>query len=100
MPFTPLALDRARLAHPLELALKPRDPLLHAAPIDFELRFAGSTRADSTSLARKVMPHARETREQILQLRELNLQAPFPAARALREDIENQLRAIENFSGK
>src|SRR5438552_17570222 len=41
------------------------------------------------------MPHPGETRQKILQLSQLNLQSTFPAARALRKDIENQLRSIE-----
>ena len=35
-----------------------------------------------------------------MQLRQLDLQTPFAAARALRENIENQLRAIEHFARK
>ena len=46
------------------------------------------------------MPHSRQSRQQILQLRELNLQSAFATARALRENVENQLRAIEHFAGK
>ena len=35
-----------------------------------------------------------------MQLRELNLQPAFATARALREDIEDQLGAIEHFARK
>ena len=43
-------------------------------------------------------PHSRQARQQILQLRELDLQPAFTAARALREDVENELGAIEHFA--
>ena len=50
--------------------------------------------------AAKGGPHSRQAREQILQLRQLDLQSAFAAAGALRENIENQLRAIEHFARK
>ena len=43
------------------------------------------------------MPHPGEPRQKILQLSQLNLQSTFPAAGALRKDVENQLRSIENL---
>ena len=36
-----LALNVPMFAHIDQFAIKPRDPLLHAPPIHFELRFAG-----------------------------------------------------------
>ena len=44
------------------------------------------------------MPHSGEARQKILQLRQLNLQSAFPAARALRENIQDQLCSIEDFA--
>ena len=41
---------------------------------------------------------ADQPRQQILQLRQLDLPLPFPRARAPREDVENQLRAIDDFA--
>ena len=98
MPLPALPLDRAHFAHAFELALEPRDSLLHPPPIHFELRFARAARADAAGLARQVVPHPRQPREQILQLRQLDLQSAFAAARALRENIEDQLRAIEHLA--
>src|SRR5204863_9664311 len=45
-------------------------------------------------------PHSSEPREQILQLRQLDLESSFAAARALRENIEDELGAIEHFARK
>src|SRR4051794_19223254 len=100
MPLTPLPLNRANFAHAFQLALEPRNPLLDAAAIDFELGFTRPPRPNAAGLTRQVSPHSREPRQQILQLRELDLEASFPAPGALREDVENELGAIENFTRK
>jgi hypothetical protein len=44
------------------------------------------------------MPHSRQARQKILQLGQLDLQSAFPAASALRKNIEDQLRPIDNFA--
>ena len=44
------------------------------------------------------MPHASQSRQKILQLRELDLQPALAAAGALRENVENQLGAIEHLA--
>ena len=44
------------------------------------------------------MPHPGKTRQQILQLGQLDLQPAFAAAGTLSENIENELRPIENFA--
>ena len=59
MTLPSLALNVADFAHAFELALQTRDPFLHAPPIDFQLRFAGTARADAARLPRKVRPHSR-----------------------------------------
>jgi hypothetical protein len=92
------ALHAADLADAFELAFQLCDSLLHASAVHFELRLARSPGADAARLPREVRPHTREPRQQILQLRELDLQPPFPAPRPLREDVENQLRAIEHLA--
>jgi hypothetical protein len=71
---------------------------LHAPAIDFQLRLTRATRADTASLPRQVIPHPGKTRQKILQLSQLDLQAAFPALSALRKNVEYQLRTIENFA--
>ena len=44
------------------------------------------------------MPHPRQPRQQILQLRKLDLQTPFATPRTLREYIEDQLRPIQHLA--
>src|SRR6266702_17202 len=98
MSFAALSLYRARLAHGFQLPFEPRDPFLHAATINFQLRFARAARPDAACLPGQVMPHPGETRQKILQLRQLDLQSSFPAACSLSKDVEDQLCSIENLA--
>ena len=97
MAFSPLTLNSSRFPHGFQLALEARNSFLHAPAVDFQLRFTRAARADPARLARQVIPHPSEAWQKILQLRELDLQSAFPAACALRKNIENQLRSIEHL---
>src|SRR5437868_5586998 len=100
MAFSSFPLHRPRSPHRVQLPLQARNSLLHPAAVDFQLRLSRTARADAAGLPREVVPHASEARQQILQLRQLNLQAPLPTARALRKNVENELGAIEHLAGK
>ena len=82
--------------------LEASEPLAQPAPVDLELRFAGSASADAAAAraaaanARKMRPLARQSRLQITELRDLDLQLALERMRALRENIENQLAAIDH----
>src|SRR5205807_4034796 len=89
MSFATFALYRARFAHRFRLPLQSRDPFLHAASINFQLRFPRAARPDTARLPGEVMPHPGKTRQKVLQLRELDLQSALPAAGALRENIQD-----------
>ena len=65
--------------------------------IGFELRFAGPARADAAAQPRERHARADEPRQQVLELRELDLPLAFPRSRAPREDVENELRPIEHL---
>jgi hypothetical protein len=97
MAFSSLSLNGSRFPHRFQLALEARNSFLHAPSVDFQLRFTRAACANATSLTRQVMPHPSETRQKILQLRELDLQSSFTAARPLRKNVENQLRSIEHL---
>ncbi len=71
-------------------------PLAEEPAVGLELRFAGSAEADAAFLPLEVGPAADETRQLMLDLRELDLQLAFGAARAEREDVEDQARAIDD----
>ena len=54
--------------------------------------------AGLAGLARQVVPHSSKAWQQILKLRQFNLQTAFTAPSSLSKDIENQLGAIEDFA--
>jgi len=67
------------------------------AAIELELCFARTAQTDrTTALPFQMRPSAHESRGHVFQLRKLNLQLAFVGARALREDIENETRAIDD----
>ena len=68
------------------------------AAIGFELGFAGAARADAAAQPRQPAPDADQPRQQIFELRELDLQLAFARARAPGEDVEDQLRAIDHLA--
>src|SRR5947207_10524879 len=100
MTFASLPLNRARFADRFQLALESRNPFLDATTVHFQLSFTRASGADAAGLARQVIPHPGQSRQQILQLRQLNLQTAFAAPSALRENVENELGAIEHFTRK
>ena len=69
-----------------------------AAAVGFELGFAGAPRADAAAEPRQRGAGADQPRQQVLQLRELDLQLAFARARAPREDVEDELRAIDDLA--
>jgi hypothetical protein len=88
-------------AHDFQIALDSRDPILNAATVRFQLRFAFTTaHADSALLPRQVTPEPRQPRQQMLQLRQFNLQLAFFSASTLGENIENQRSPIQNLAIK
>ena len=69
-----------------------------APAVGLELRFAGPERADAAALPRQRVARSDQPRHQVLELRELDLQLAFARARAAREDVENELRAIDDLA--
>src|SRR5712664_1224721 len=80
----------------LEPLLERRDLAADHAAVGFELGFARSPQTDAAADTREVGPHPREARQQILELRQLDLQLRLVAARARREDVENDLGAVHD----
>ena len=69
-----------------------------APAVGFELGFAGASRADAAAQPRQRRAGADEPRQQVFQLRELHLQLAFARPRAAREDVEDELRAIDDLA--
>jgi hypothetical protein len=73
------------------------ETIANAAPVDFELRFAGTARPDSAPGAREMIPQMRQARQQVLELRDLHLHLRGGRACSTRKDIENDFRAIDDL---
>ena len=88
-----------------DLAFQQRDPVADHAPVKLELRLAGAAQAHhaagrcaaAAGLALKVQPLAAQARQQILVLRQLDLDAALVRARVRGEDIQDQAGAIEHL---
>ena len=65
-------------------------------PVGLELGLARPAQSDTAADARQVGPHPREPREQVLELRQLDLHLRLGRARAGREDVEDHLGAIHH----
>ncbi len=67
------------------------------ATVQLDLLLTGSAGlAEPATLALQVRPAAHQPRRQVLQLRQFHLQLAFAAARALREDVEDQRGAVQH----
>src|SRR5213078_2028411 len=74
-----------------------RDAVADDAAIELDLRLADAARADAAGLPLQVRPGARQARQRVLELRELDLRARLAAARAAREDVEDQAAAVDDL---
>ena len=97
---------RSQLAEP---APQLRDPAVREPAVGLELRLARAARADASADLRgpaaageplEVLPHAAHAREVVLELRELHLELSLGRASVLREDVEDQLRPVDDACGK
>src|SRR5262249_40678336 len=89
-----------QLTGPLDLGeagAQPQQALAHPPTGDLELSFAGATRAGATPEPREMRPRARQARQEVVELRQLDLQLALEAAGAGGEDVEDQLAAVEHL---
>jgi hypothetical protein len=82
---------------------KEGDPPSCQPAIGLELRLAGASRTDApahdtktAAKALEVLPEAAHAREVVLELGKLDLELALGATRMLGEDVEDQLRAIDD----
>ncbi len=93
-PF--LALRPAVLLQILQPLPQDRDAMTREPAIRLELRLARATRADPAAEALEVLPHAAHARQVVLELGKLDLQLALGRRRVLREDVEDQLRPVDD----
>ena len=93
----PLIMERTRPAHRGQLPLELPDLRADAATILLELLLPRSPGADPAAEPRQFLPPPREPPEPERQLGEFHLELPLPGARALGEDVEDDLAAVEGL---
>ena len=88
-----------------EPALELGDTTVCEPAVGLELGLSGASRADAAAhacgaaaagLSLEVLPHAPHAREVVLELRELDLELSLRRDGMLREDVEDQLRAVDH----
>src|SRR5262249_46240600 len=72
------------------------DPATCEAPVRLELRLTRAARADAAAEPLEVLPHAPHPREVVLELCKFNLKLPLGAHGVLGEDVEDQLRPVDD----
>ena len=79
-----------------EPAAEQRRAAAREASVGLELRLARAPGADAAAESLEVLPHAPHARQVVLQLRELDLELSLGRDGVLGEDVEDQLRAVDD----
>jgi hypothetical protein len=82
--------------HVLELELESLDPPPDDPAVGLELGLARSSETDTTADTREVGPHAGESRQQVLELGQLDLKLGLVAPSPGREDVEDDLGPVHH----
>ena len=96
----PLAQLSAPPAHLLDVVADHLDARADPAAVHLELGLARTPGADAAAEPRERAAGADQARQQVLELRQLDLQLAFARARAPGEDVEDELRAIDDLAGR
>ena len=93
--FALAALHGAHLTHLLQITAQLVDAAADVTAVALQLALTGSARADAAAESAHRLAHTRQTRQNVLVLRQLDLQLALAGARTLRENIEDERRAVE-----
>ena len=94
----PVAVQRPRPLHLVELAPDLRHAVADHPPVGLDLRFAGAAKeAEAAALALEVGPAPHQPARLIVEMRELDLQPPFGGRGALAENLEDQPGAVDHL---
>ena len=77
--------------------LKQGDFGLDDTAVGLNLRFTGTAHTDTASLTLEVGPHTRQSRQQVLVLRQFDLHLGAGGLCALGKDVEDEARAVERL---
>ena len=80
----------------LELGFEPLDALPDDPAVGLELGFARSPETNTAADAREVGPHPGQSREEVLELGQLDLELGFVAARPGGEDVEDDFGPVHD----
>src|SRR5439155_26632498 len=80
----------------LEARLQHRDAAPRHPPVALELRLAGPARTDAAAQPLEVLPQPAHARQVVLELGELDLELALGRDRVLGEDVEDQLRPVDD----
>lgn len=97
LPRTPAAVQCPLCADLVDLTPQLRDAVADKAPVSLDLCLTRPAGANAAFEALKVAPLPGEPRQQVLRLREFNLQARLPRLGAAGEDVDDQGRPVEDF---
>ena len=87
---------RPHPAHIFDLFFHVPDAAVNFSAIGFELGFARAAGADAAAQLRHLDSAPAQPGQHVLQLRQLHLQLAFPGTRMFREDVEDQLSAVDH----
>ncbi len=79
-----------------EPALEDRHPSPRESAVSLELGFPRASSSHSPAEPLEVLPHPTHSGEVVLELRELDLELPLGAHGVLGEDVEDELRAVDD----
>ena len=94
---TPSSIEGPLVSDGFDLALEAGDAVADEAAVGLELGFARAAGADGAFEPLQVAPLAGESRQEVLVLGELDLEAAFAGAGALGEDVDDERGAVEDF---
>ena len=94
--FPPRPLLGPHAAHIFDLLFHVADAPVNFPAIGFELRFARASGADAAAQLRHLDSAPAQPGQHVLQLRQFHLQLAFPGARMFRENVEDELGAVDH----
>lgn len=96
----PAAAQLAVVPKLLDALFEVGDAIAYPPPVDLQLRFPRAPAADAACESAESLRAARQPGQSVLQLRELDLELAVGALGALRENVEDELRAVDDLQAR
>src|SRR5208283_2689183 len=88
--------DGAACTYTLQFEFDLLDAMRDAAAVGFQLRLAGSASTDAAAQPRHLDTTPRQAWQQVIELRQFDLEAAFARAGTRGENVEDQLSAVDD----